>query len=488
MFARLCVGVAGLVFVLLAATTASLAESPTPTPTAETSIATPTPVVTPVGCLGPTPEPGMSPTPATTDGPAAPSDLRAELVTDPELASGSAVQLTWQDNADNETCFLVLVWMDGELIRTVGPFFPVDGSTTGPMAWEEIPDRTGSICYQVDFGNSVGQAYSNQACVDVEVLPVWKTATPTPPTMETPMPSPPTCNSEGPIGSPGAPNPPTNLRAELVKDSTVLEGAVRLEWYDNADNDTCYFLERKVDGGEWLRQWASYPFGPEYTGLVPASDIPGQLGVHCYRIFYANGAGRSAYSDEVCVDVEVVPNVLVPTPPPWPCHPRDDPPYSELAPSPPTDLTATLVADPTVSGGLSVRLVWQHFSADELCYRAQRLELDGTWQWFATGSGSAEVDSQPLPGARCYRVAAANEHGRSDWSNEACATGEPITPTPAATGPAIAVPRALPITGGGHEGAALGWWWMLAAIASALVAVAALSLVTAARRRRRALR
>jgi len=457
---------------VLVGATVALAQSPTPTPTATaTATPTPTPVPTLPGC-----PPDVEPSPLA---PTAPTDMRIEA-----LGAWDGYwrySLQWQDNSDDETCFGLEKRLDDGPWQWGGP---LPAGVTGYVIDVNFPGR---LCERVYAGNQAGRSdYSNVACVD---LPPPSTPpggpTPTPPTVETPMPSPPACNSEGPIGSPGAPSPPTDLRAEVVKDFTVLNGAVRLEWYDNAGNDTCYFLERKADGGAWLRQWASYPAGPEHTGLVSASDFPGQVGVHCYRIFYANGAGRSGYSNEVCLNVEVVPTVVAPTPPPWPCHPRDDPPYSELAPSPPTDLTATLVGDPTVSGGLSVRLVWQHFGIDELCYRAQRLELDGTWQWFATGSGSGEIDTQPLPGARCYRVAVANEHGRSDWSNEACATGEPTTPTPAATGLATAVPRALPITGGGPGRAGHAWfWWALAAASTALLGVAALSLAKAARDRR----
>jgi hypothetical protein len=63
----------------------------------------------------------------------------------------------------------------------------------------------------------------------------------------------------------------------------------------------------------------------------------------------------------------------------------------------------------------------------------QRLEHDGVWRqfesfmWRVTG-----WDLDPERGVRCYRLAAANEHGRSDWSNEACANGPtivlPVTP------------------------------------------------------------
>ena len=294
-----------------------------------------------------------------------PTDLRAELVDDPDLASGFAVRLTWQDNADNETCFGVAVRLHGALWGVIGLSPGLDGSTTGPMTLDYVPVFAGPLCYQVYYGNAAGQSYSNEVCIDVGVQPVLKTATPTVPTADTPMPSPP-----------------------------------------------------------------------------------------------------------------------APTPPPWPCHPLDDPTYSELAPSPPTDLTATLVADPTASGGLRVRLVWQDNASDELCYKAQRVELDGRWQWFATGNGNTEVDSQPSPGVRCYRVAVVNEHGRSAWSNEACATGEATTPAPAATGVAVAVPRALPTTGGRPAEGGLGWRWStLAAAGAVLLGLAALSLVGMARRR-----
>ena len=334
MFARPFVGFVVLALALVVGAMAALAQSPTPTPlpTATASSATPTPFVTPVGCgffASPTPATGLPPNPSAPGSPAVPTDLRAELVDDPELASGFAVHLTWQDNADNETCFGVAVRIQGALIGVIGLSPGLDGSTTGPMTLKHVPVFTGPFCYQVYYGNGAGQSYSNEACINVEVLPVWATATPMPPTVETPMPSPP---------------------------------------------------------------------------------------------------------------------AVTPTPPPWPCE-LEDPPYSELGPAAPTNLVATLIADAMVPGGYRVELTWQDNATDALCFKVQSRLADGTWHWFTGGTGSAEiaVDAQPVPG-ECYRVWVANEHGRSDYSNEACATGPAVTVTPTPV-----TPVALPFTGGGHE-------------------------------------
>ena len=356
MFARLCVGVAGLVLLLLAATTASLAQSPTPVPTAETSIATPTPVVTPVGCgffASPTPATGLPPNPSAPGAPAAPTDLRAELVSSPELVSGLALRLTWQDNADNETCFGVAVRLHGALLGVDGLSPGVDGSTTGPVTFDYVPVLTGPLCYQVYYGNAAGQSYSNEVCVDPYYVPA--------------TPAPAVCRGEGSF-SPLAPNPPANLRAELAAEGSI----IRLTWDDESDDDICYVIERKVMAGDWTFHAGAGGTPPTDTGPGSFDDVPTQASTHCYRVYFANEAGRS------------------------------------------------------------------------------------------------------------------------DYSNEACATGPAVTVTPTPvttpTPPIPVTPAALPFTGGGHEGGTLGWWWALAAIASALVAVATLSLVTAARRRRRALR
>jgi hypothetical protein len=273
------------------------------------------------------------------------------------------------------------------------------------------------------------------------------------PTPVWPTPPPAACWGRGP-GSPLAPSPPTNLRAELVSSPIALEGLlVRLQWDDNAENELCYVIERKVGEEDWSVYEGGW--GPS-IGPPSIDEVPGEVGVHCYRVSYGSYEGRSPYSNEACVDVQAVPVVLMPTPPvtaetpsvtavpsptpmPWPCNPDDDAPQSDLAPSPPTDLAAIVVLYPGFPGTYRVELLWQDDAADPQCYLVQRLEHDGAWRTLVGGLGRSFwfFDREPWLGDRCYRVAVANEHGRSEWSNEACANGPaivlPSTPAASAT-------------------------------------------------------
>lgn len=148
------------------------------------------------------------------------------------------------------------------------------------------------------------------------------TGTPTAPPSPTqplpPTPLPPACWGEGSL-SPLAPTPPTNLRAELESLPDVLEGfVVRLEWEDNADDEVCEVIERKVGADDWSFLQGTTPGDPSSRGRVFLHDIPQQVGIHCYRLYYGSEAGRSAYSNEACVDVEIVPKILPELPtPPW---------------------------------------------------------------------------------------------------------------------------------------------------------------------------
>jgi hypothetical protein len=295
--------------------------------------------------------------------------------------------------------------------------------------------------------------------VEVEsTSPPLEALTPTP---IWPTPPPAACWGKGPQ-SPLAPNPPANLRADLVSSPITLEGQiVRLQWDDNVDDELCYVIEHKVGEGDWSVYEGAW--GP-HIGPMSIDEVPGEVGVHCYRVSYGSYEGRSAYSNEACVDVEAVP-VLTPTPPPtpvwatvvpsetplpWPCSPGDDSSLPELAPSPPTDLAAIVMLYPGFPGTYRVELLWQDDTADPLCYLVQRLEHDGSWRTLEGGLGRAFswFDLEPWLGERCYRVAVANEYGLSAWSNEACADGPAVvlpstpaaSPTPTSEPPATARP------------------------------------------------
>jgi hypothetical protein len=436
----------------LPAPSASPSVTPTPatTPAAAALTATPTPFVTPVGCgfFAYTPTPGEAPpsNPTAPGAPAAPSDLRVGLVDDPELTSGFAVRLTWQDNANNETCFGVAKSIRGQHVGVIGLSPGLAGWATGPTSVEDIPDEIGLHCYQVYYGNAAGLSHSDEACVDVEVLPVRFEATPPPPA----------CQGEGSIGAPGAPNPPENLRAEIVPGGGPIAGQIiLLTWDDNATNDICYTIEwtgpEPLAGAryDWTRPPAS-------VGSFSFEEIPYHVGTYCYRVQFGNEAGRSPYSNEACVNVEAVPvwttatpavttPSVTPTPTPSPTPSPtptlvpgtcggEGPAGAPGAPNAPTELQALLSSGPDVCEGLIVRLRWEDNAADELCYAIERKVGEGDWAFYESGSPESPVSTdtvsvEDIPqrvGVHCYRVYYGNEAGRSAYSNEACVQVEVV--------------------------------------------------------------
>lgn len=335
--------------------------------------------------------------------------------------------------------------------------------------------------------------------------------TPTPPQTATvtaspsPIPTRPAAPEPLPAGcapaaspSPSAPNAPGGLSLVVVANPNLSDlpaTVVVLGWTDNSADELCFAVERRVGDGPW--EWLS-AVQANQQGTYGDGFVGGAW--QCYRVFAGNQAGRSDYSNVACVDLppplstptptataSVAPPTAVPTatppsrppepsftpppvtpsPPPWPCLPDVDPPYSELGPSAPTNLTAVLVADAAIPRRYVVRLAWQDNAEGESCYKVQKRDQAGTWRTFTTSGGSmaTALDGQPGGDAPCYRVWAANENGRSDYSNEACATGPAVaitptpvvTPTPAATRAVVVVPSGLPATGGGAGGVGPAW-------------------------------
>lgn len=504
---------------------------PSTTPTAAALTATPTPFVTPVGCgfFAYTPTPGQAPpsNPTAPGAPAAPSGLRAELVDSRELTSGFAVRLMWQDNAVNETCFGVADRVRGQLKGVIGLSPGLAGWATGPESVEDIPDETGFHCYQVYYGNAAGLSYSNEACVNVDVLPVRlgptpsltpspapsltpsstpsptpsPTGSPTPTPTPTPTPPPGVCGGEVPVGAPGAPNLPTELHASPASGSDVCEGFIlRLRWEDQARNELCYGIERKVGEADWAYYQGGAPADPSTTGTVGVEDVPQSVGLHCYRVYYGNEAGRSAYSEEACVLVEVVPDVITSTPLFTPTPAPTRPPGCDFerqvgsprAPNAPSNLRVALRDEPGLPQPSFVDFAWDDNSADEACFV---LNFQGPWSITdvtgsdqATFTKAAYAERCGMAGYWCYRVSAANEWGMSRPSNEVCLRIESdvASPPPVATALAAqgAPVDAVPTTAGATNGGGAAWWlWALTVAGSVVLGLTVLSLLVGARRK-----
>jgi len=280
----------------LAAPTLSPTPAQATTPVATPPPFTPTPPpIEPVAHCGPEPRP--TPLPDLLP----PSNLDAQLA--PLWEGVFGVRLVWQDNSPDETCF-GLERKGGEREDWVTVQLMLADSTE---ATDEVFYEPGLYCYRVYAGNAEGTSVSsNEACIEVPVA-----------TAPTPLPG--ACALLDPPFSPLGPEAPTNLQATFVtriSGAEVVEGyAIALEWEDNADDEFCYYVQRRVGDGAWAFFAGA---GGHNVSMISHLDVPTSLGRYCYRIAAGNEQGRSEFSNEACLDVEVVPRLVYDTPTPVP--------------------------------------------------------------------------------------------------------------------------------------------------------------------------
>jgi hypothetical protein len=140
--------------------------------------------------------------------------------------------------------------------------------------------------------------------------------------------------------SPGGPVAPSSLQAEFAA------GQLRADvtWVDNAQDETCYVLERKINSGPYDVIAVLSPDSTSYLNDGPYV----QAEVVTYRVYAATGSARSAYSntDEVFFPV-VDPSPPPPTPTPVSSPTPTSPPTPSATPAP--SPTPTLSPGPTPS-------------------------------------------------------------------------------------------------------------------------------------------
>jgi FtsP/CotA-like multicopper oxidase with cupredoxin domain len=189
--------------------------------------------------------------------PAAPTNLTAVLTG----TNNNDATLTWQDNATNETGYVVERSTDGTnftaLPAALGP-----NTTT----YTDPGLAPGTYTYRVMAVNgTLSSNYSNTASVTV--------ANNTPPV--------PTINA------------PTNLSASW---QTGTRPGVALRWIDNATNETGFVIERSTDGITFTK--LTQVGSRRGTGSVNYTDRTAQLGTtYSYRVMAINGTGVSNYSN-----------------------------------------------------------------------------------------------------------------------------------------------------------------------------------------------
>ncbi|MDO8964255.1 MAG: hypothetical protein Q7W30_07185 [Coriobacteriia bacterium] len=201
------------------------------------------------------------------------------------------------------------------------------------------------------------------------------------------------------------PFPPVSI----VAVPPVRARAVTLSWFDQADNESGFVIERQeVPPVAPFVEIARIPtnnmpgFGG-HTTYVDTRVLPGQS--YNYRVAAYNASGMSGCA----------------------------PPINVMTPGPPAAATS-LVA--TAVGGFRADLMWVDNAIDELGYRVERRLAGGAWSNVATLAVGAVAysDTTLVPSTVCeYRVFAFNRAGDSDASNIAGVT-TPIVPPQAPTG------------------------------------------------------
>jgi len=204
--------------------------------------------------------------------PKAPSNLTATL------AFGPQITLNWQDNANNETGFIVERAINGGAFAQIAT---VDANTVTYVDSTGLPATT--YRYQVKAVNALGSSsYSNIVQVVV----------------------------------PAAPNAPTNLVATLQAGPQV-----SLTWRDNAPNgansETGFIVERSTDGVNFSNL-VTLPARTQGngTGNVTYVDTSVVLNnTYTYRVTAINAFVKSAYSNtvEVLVALPAAPTILTAT-------------------------------------------------------------------------------------------------------------------------------------------------------------------------------
>jgi hypothetical protein len=186
----------------------------------------------------------------TTTPPATPTALTATAV------STSQINLTWADNANNETGVRIERSTDG-----VNFTFLINAAVNA-TSYSNTGLATGTkYYYRVQaIGSPTSSAFSNVANA--------------------------TTQSSNPVGVPAA---PTNL---TLKKSTSVTNAIDISWIDNATNETGYKIERSTDGVNFSPLAGGGPntnFNRN-TGLTPGKK-------YYYRVYAVNASGNSLYSN-----------------------------------------------------------------------------------------------------------------------------------------------------------------------------------------------
>jgi acid phosphatase len=218
---------------------------------------------------------------------AAPTNLAARA----SGAVANAIDLTWADNATNETAYKTERSTDGTT------FYPLAATGANATTYRNTGLATGKRYYfRVYAASATARSANSNAASAVA-----------------------TSTTQPPLPIASAPAAPSNLS---VAPTSGVAYALDLHWTDNATNETNYKIERSTDGITF------YPLAATGANVTVNRNTGLTAGKrYYYRVYAINAAGRSGYSN---VASAVVPQpataapVLAPAFAP-PSVPADDP-------------------------------------------------------------------------------------------------------------------------------------------------------------------
>ena len=289
-----------------------------------------------------TPTPTPTPTPTVGGTPVAPSNLVATAV------SSSQINLSWSDNSNNETGFVIQRTQDPtklwNSVTTVGANV-TSYSNTGLYT-------STTYYYRVQAINSAGgSTWSNTASAKTPSQST-PTPTPTPGATITPTPTPTATPTATATATPtptvgGTPVAPSNLVATAVSSSQI-----NLSWSDNSNNETGFVIQRTQDP---TKLWNSVTTvganvtSYSNTGLYTSTT-------YFYRVQAINSAGGSTWSNTASAKT---PSQSTPTPTPTPGATITPTPTPTATPTATATATATASRHQREERRLRHLILWQ---------------------------------------------------------------------------------------------------------------------------------
>lgn len=172
-------------------------------------------------------------------------------------SNGCFIHITWSDNSNNETGFVLLKKKDDGLWNET---YAVLSSNTTSYTDSDL--LSGVYVYRIKAYNDYGDSLLSDETTDLIILDI--------------------------------PSAPTNL----IASGDSINGTVSLSWTDNSGNEDRFIIARRVNSGAWVNAYDTV--GANVTSYIDTNQGAPPLtnGTYTYRVSASNSDGVSSPSNE----------------------------------------------------------------------------------------------------------------------------------------------------------------------------------------------